>query len=92
MEHEQLLEISSRPAFELLGAVFSHISDDPLEPRWAVDLATMEDGDRSRGRTAFACRNKSHAHGTVTGGLYVSLSEGTHTTRRRGAVPRQNVC
>jgi len=43
MEHEEPLMISSRPAnlshtlpFELLGVVFLHISEDPLDLRYAI--------------------------------------------------------
>jgi hypothetical protein len=43
MEHEERLEVSSRPSslnyalpFELLGEIFSHISEDPLNLRYAI--------------------------------------------------------
>jgi len=43
MEHEERLEVSSRPSslnyalpFELLGEIFSHISGDPLNLRYAI--------------------------------------------------------
>jgi len=43
MEHEERLEVSSRPSslnyalpFELLGEIFSHISGDPLDLRYAI--------------------------------------------------------
>jgi hypothetical protein len=43
MEHEERLEVSSRPSslihalpFELLGEIFLHISEDPLDLRYAI--------------------------------------------------------
>ena len=43
MEQEECLEVSSRPSslnyaipFELLGEIFSHISEDPLDLRYAI--------------------------------------------------------
>jgi len=43
MEHEERLEVSSRPStlnyalpFELLGEIFSHISGDPLDLRYVI--------------------------------------------------------
>jgi hypothetical protein len=43
MEHEERLEVSSRPSslnyalpFELLGEIFSHTSEDPLDLRYAI--------------------------------------------------------
>jgi hypothetical protein len=43
MEHEEHLEVSSRPSslnyalpFELLGEIFSHVSEDPLDLQYAI--------------------------------------------------------